>query len=170
MVWRWLGVLLALLSVAAIGIPRLTEDEPFSVAGTFILWDDFVADTGESCAVKRSFYYDINSRTPVTLSTGDDRRLGETSLGDGRIAGVGEMRDILRAGGAELTDGEVAAALDQIALEPCVFRFDFTVRPGSDDGSGYVVGLGRRGTWNLTEEQIRQPGRLQLSMGLRSSG
>ncbi len=168
--WRWLGVALALVSAAVIGVPGLIEDEPFPVAGTFILWDDFVADAGELCAAKRSFYYDINSETPVTLSTGDERRLDETSLGDGRIAGAEEMRAILRAGGTKLTELEVAAALEQIALEPCVFHFEFTVRPGSDEGSGYVVGLGRRGTWNLTEEQIRQPGRLQLSVGLRTAG
>jgi hypothetical protein len=169
-VWRWVGTVLAVvaLAVTSIGLTRL--DEPFEVAGTFILWDEFVAETGELCDAKRSFYHDINRDTPVTLSAGGDLPLDATSLGNGRIASAAEMVEILHSGGNDLSEDEATELLEMISLEPCVFRFDFIVQPGSDEGRGYVVALGRRGTWSMTEDEIRQPGRLQLSVGLRGRG
>ena len=167
---RWVGAMLAVVALVAAGIGVTRSDEPFDVAGTFILWDEFVAETGELCDAKRSFYHDINRDTPVTLSAGGDVPLEETSLGNGRIASAAEMADIMQSGGTDLSEDEAAALIQRVSLEPCVFRFDFTVQPGSDEGRGYVVALGRRGAWSMTEDEIRQPGRLQLSVGLRGRG
>ena len=153
--------------IALVAVNSAPPDEPFMVAGTFILWDDFVADTGELCDAKRSFYHDINRDTEVRLSGGSDVVLAETTLGDGTIISAAELADLVAVRGPGIEEAEAQQLLDQVALEPCLFEFGFIVDPGSDGGEGYVVELGRRGRLVMSEDEIREPGRIQLSVGLR---
>lgn len=169
--WRWMAVLGGLVAVATIALVTavfaLRDAESFTVGGTFILWDEFSAETGELCRAKRSFYHDINRDTRVTLSTAEDLLLSETSLGEGRIYSAADLAELIAVRGPEITIDETQRLLDEMALEPCVFEFEFVIQPGSDEGDGYVVDLGRRGRLEMTESEIREPGRIQLSVGLR---
>lgn len=165
--WSIVVGVVATVSLVTLGVSGRSSAEPFPVNGTFILWDEFSADAGELCDAKRSFYHDINRDTTVTLAIEGGEVLSESTLGDGRIVTAAELASVLTEGGAAFTEAEASALLDQLRLEPCVFRFGFEVTPGSDRGEGYRLTLGRRGSWVLEEQEIRKPGQIQWSVGLR---
>lgn len=139
----------------------------FPVDGTFILWDDFPAlSAGELCDAKRSFYHDINEDTLVRAQRADGAELAQTTLGSGRILAAPELAQVIgRTTSDEIV--ELETLLEAAGLQPCLFEFRLTLESGSDGGDGYVIMLGRRGTWQLSEQRLRAPGALQLSVGLR---
>lgn len=168
--WRTL-VALAVVGTVAGGVVALSSAESaattFPVNGTFILWDDFPAlAAGELCDAKRSLYHDINRDTPVRAETRDGTELTRTTLGDGRIIAAPDLAALID----RTTDSEVAeleGLMAEAGLQPCLFEFRLDVESGSDNGQGYVILLGRRGRFELSEERLMEPGALQLSVGLR---
>jgi hypothetical protein len=170
---RRLGRLLVLAVAAAtlfvvVLSARPTAADTFAVTGDFILWDDFPTVTaGERCDAKRSLYHDINAHTPVRAETVDGRRLASTRLGDGVVISGEELATLMSATEQGLSVAEVERLLADVGLQPCVFMFRFELEAGSDHGEGYVVRLGRRGEWHMSEDQLRKPKALQLSIGLR---
>lgn len=155
-----IGLLVLVTSVSSRG--------SFAVSGTFILWDEFpTAATGEPCHAKRSVYYDINEDTGVRAETPGGALLAETTLGSGRIAAAAELTEIVDAEEDGLDLGAVTRLLEDSGLQACVFRFSFRIDSETDGRDGYVVVLGNRGRWEFSEAQLREPGALQLSLGLR---
>ncbi len=164
---RW-KVLIA--SVAALGalVMVVHPEGSFAVEGTLILWDDYPGKSGgERCTGERSLYHDINASTRVTVKTADGRDVAGASLGSGHIASAADLADLSRVSGRQATADEVAALLADVGLIPCLFSFRFDVDAGADGGDGYVVVLGRRGQVAMSESDLRKPGAVQLSVGLR---
>ena len=147
--------------------PGESAASTFPVDGTFILWDDFPAlAPGELCDAKRSFYHDINEDMAVRAQNRAGAELSTTTLGAGRIIAARELAVVIdRTSGGEIA--EIETLLAESGLQPCLFEFRLELRSGSDDGGGYVIVLGRRGRVEMSEERLREPGALQLSVGLR---
>ncbi len=166
---RAVAGIVAVLAVMGGGLALATGDaaaETIPVDGQFILWDAFpTLAEGELCDAKPSFYHDINSDTPIRTQDAAGTLITETTLGDGRITAGHELADVLSIEKERFAEFETLVAESE--LQACVFSFHFEVTEGSDGGAGYTVILGRRGKWELTEGELRSPGALQLSLGLR---
>ncbi len=167
--WRTWAAVGASLVVGGLALGSSAESAAaiFPVDGTFILWDNFPAlSAGELCDAKRSFYHDINEDTLVRAERTDGAELAQTTLGSGRILAAPELARVIgRTTPDEIV--ELGALLEAAKLQPCLFEFRLTLESGSDAGNGYIIMLGHRATWQLSEERLREPGALQLSIGLR---
>jgi len=149
-------------------ILMMRPDGSFAVDGSFILWDDYAGRSdGASCTGERSLYHGINSSTSVAVETVDGRRVGSTVLGEGRIASSADIAELARAAGQESTTGEVEALMTDVEVSPCLFTFRLMIDGGADGGDGYLIVLGRWGRLSMSESDLRRPGSVQLSVGLR---
>ena len=160
-------VLVGLIALAAVVISGVRSDESFTVDGSFILWDEYPGRAdGERCTGERSLYHGINSSTQVTVETVTGQPVASVSLGDGRIASGADLVDLATLAGQQATLDEVDTVLAGIPLVPCLFAFDFTVEAdgGAED---YVVRIGTWGSLTMKEADLRKPGSVQLSVGLR---
>jgi hypothetical protein len=101
----------------------------------------------------------------VETSAGDTVAAG--SLGDGRVASGADLVDLAKLAGGEATLEGVDAALAGVPLVPCLFDFRLVVNPGGSGGEDYVVRVGTWGFLTMNERELRQPGAVQLSVGLR---
>lgn len=140
----------------------------FAVDGSFILWDDYGGrPEGGSCTGERSLYHGINSSTPVAVETVEGVQVSNTVLGEGRIASSADIAELARVAGQESTTEEVEALMTGVRLSPCLFTFRLTVDGGPDRGDGHLVVLGRLVRLSMSEADLRRPGSVQLSVGLR---
>lgn len=140
----------------------------FTVTGTLVLFDDKLPDSvGRSCSGSGG-YSNVNSNTAVLVETFDGSILTRSSLGEGRIASNERLRTVLNntvEEGEEFDDGLIDLFVT-LNGPPCLFEFDIDVTTGSDGGKGYVVKVGNRGELFLTEDELRKPGAIGLSLGL----
>jgi hypothetical protein len=161
-------VLIGFMVVAAVAIIGGQSAESFTVDGSFILWDEYPGKgDGERCTGERSLYHGINSSTRVTVETVTGEPVAADSLGDGRIASGADLVDLATVAGQQSTLDEVDALLAGIPLVPCLFAFRFTVESAGSGTEEYVVRVGTWGALTMAEEDLRKPGSVQLSVGLR---
>lgn len=162
---RWLG-LAGLLVVLGLSIVATRPDPSFAVEGSFILWDDYPGKVdGQRCTGERSLYHDINSSTRVTVETESGGAIAASALGEGRIASGEELASLARRAGHPATAAELEGLLDDLDLLPCLFTFGLNIDgAGSDD---FVVRVGRWGRITMSGSDLREPGAVQLSIGLR---
>lgn len=161
-------VLIGLIVVTAVVINGVRSDESFAVDGSFILWDEYPGKVdGERCTGERSLYHGINPSTRVTVERATGEPVAAVSLGDGRIASGADLVDLAALAGRQSTLDEVDAALAGIPLVPCLFAFRLTVDSEGNGAEDYVVRLGTWGSLTMNERDLRKPGSVQLSVGLR---
>jgi hypothetical protein len=161
-------VLIGLIVAAAVVINGVRSDESFTVDGSFILWDAYPGKVdGERCTGERSLYHGINSSTQVTVETAAGDTVAAVSLGEGRIASGDDLVDLATVAGQQATLDEVDAALAGVPLVPCLFTFRFAVDADGRGAEEFVVRLGTWGALTMNEGDLRKPGSVQLSVGLR---
>jgi hypothetical protein len=163
---RWLGVVALLVAAGLIVATR--PDPSFAVEGNFILWDEYPGRVeGERCTGERSLYHDINSLTSVTIETEDGAKVASAELGDGRIASGADLAILARRSGNAATASELDGLLDEVDKNPCLFTFRLTVDNDRPHTGDYIVRVGRWGQITMSESDLRRPGAVQLSVGLR---
>jgi hypothetical protein len=144
------------------------RDDSFGVEGSFILWDEYPGKVaGDRCTGERSKYYAINPSTEVAVETVAGESVATALLGEGRVASSADLVGLAGLAGEQSTRDEADALLAGIPLVPCLFTFQFTVEPDARAGANYVVRLGSWGALTIAEEDLRRPGSVQLSVGLR---
>lgn len=154
--------------VAAVVINAVPSDQSFTVDGSFILWDEYPGKAeGERCTGERSAYHGINSSTQVMVETAAGDTVAAGSLGDGRIASEADLVDLATVAGGQATRDEVEAALAGVPLVPCLFDFRLVVDAGGSGAEDYVVRVGTWGALTMNQKDLRTPGSVQLSVGLR---
>lgn len=154
--------------LAAVVVNAVRPDELFAVDGSFILWDQYPGKAGgERCTGERSLYHGINSSTQVTVETAAGDTVAAAALGEGRIASGSDLVDLAELAGGEATLEEVDAALAGVPLVPCLFDFRLVVDAGGTGAGDYVVRVGTWGALTMNEKDLRTPGSVQLSVGLR---
>ena len=162
------SALIGFMVVAALVINGAGSEEPFTVDGSFILWDEYPGKVnGEGCTGERSLYHGINSSTQVTVETAGGEAVAAVSLGDGRIASGVDLLGLANVAGQRATLDEVDAALTGIPLLPCLFTFRLAVDADGTRREEYVVRIGSWGALTMNERELRKPGSVQLSVGLR---
>lgn len=146
---RWWRVVAPLAAVAAalalflpasplslIGRPTKTLKVHFAVVST----DDWEnpLDDGDPCdgSDVSAGYGDINSITAVKVTTINDDVIARTTLGLGTVDG-----------------------------DACRFEANVELEEGSDDGKGFVVGVGNRGTTQIDWDEIENPFAGYLTLG-----
>ena len=113
------------------------ELSTFEVVGTFTVYDDdFAAILYCDAGIMQGGYSDINQGTAVTWENQNGDRLFSTSLGDD-------------------TDFDTT-------LDGCEFTFTSELPEGEER---YVLSIGRRGTSEYTEAELKVPGAVALSLG-----
>ena len=143
-------------------------EESFGVDGSFILWDEYPRKAeGDLCTGERSLYHGIGASTGLTLMTVTGEPVAASSLGQGRIASSTDLIALATAAGEKATVGEVENLLAEVRLLPCLFGFQFTVDARAAGADGYVIRLGSWGELTMSEEDLRKPGAVQMSIGLR---
>jgi hypothetical protein len=136
-----------------------------TVEGTFILFDTFTfTRPGGSCDGEGG-YADISALTPGRVETINGDVLARTALGEGSLASAGRLAALMTNEDEVYTEEQIQQLLDFAEVKPCLFQFSFEVRSGSDEGKGYVVKVGDRGELFLSEEELQEPGAIQLSLG-----
>ena len=161
-------LLIGLIVSAAVVINGVRSHGSFAVDGSFILWDTYPAKVdGERCTAERSQYHGINSLTQVTVESVTGEPVAAVSLGDGRIASGADLVDLAAAAGQQATLDEVATELAGIPLVPCLFDFRLAIDDAAAGMGTYVVRLGTWGELAYSEANLREPGAVQLSVGLR---
>ncbi len=160
--------LVGFIVVAAVVINGVGSDASFTVDGSFILWDEYPGKVGgERCTGERSLYHGINSSTQVTVETAAGDTVAAVTLGEGRIASGDDLVDLATVAGQQATLDEVDAALAGVPLVPCLFVFRFAVDANGRGADEFVVRLGTWGALTMSEGDLRKPGSVQLSVGLR---
>jgi hypothetical protein len=161
-------LLVGLVAAVGVAIMLAGAEKSFEVDGSFILWDEYPGKVeGDLCTGERSLYYGINASTEVTVETVTGDRLAAAPLGKGRIASGAELVDLAGLAGQRSTQDEIDAELAQIPLVPCLFMFHFIVETDGNSAQEYVVHLGSWGALTMSEANLRKPGSVQLSVGLR---
>ena len=160
--------LIGIIVVAAVVINGGRSYASFTVDGSFILWDEYPGKVdGERCTGERSLYRGINSSTQVTVETAGGDTVAAVSLGDGRIGSSADLVGLATLAGQPATLDEMDTVLAKIPLVPCLFMFRFTVDADGRGADEYVVRLGTWGALTMNEGDLRKPGSVQLSVGLR---
>lgn len=160
--------LIGTIVMAALVINGMGSDESFMVDGSFILWDEYPGKVdGERCTGERSRYHGINSSTQVTVETAGGDIVATVALGDGRMASGSDLVDLAAVAGGQATLDEVDAALAGVPLRPCLFNFRLAIAANGSGAQDYVVRVGTWGSLIMNERDLRKPGSVQLSVGLR---
>ena len=101
------------------------------------------------------------------METAAGDTVAAVSLGEGRIASGDDLVDLATVAGQQATLDEVDAALAGVPLVPCLFMFRFAVDANGRGAEEFVVRLGTWGALTMNEADLRKPGAVQLSVGLR---
>lgn len=80
---------------------------------------------------------------------------------------IGGLVDLAGLAGQRSTQDEVDAELARIPFVPCLFMFQLIVETDGKSAQEYVVHLGSWGALTMSEANLRKPGSVQLSVGLR---
>jgi len=116
-------------------------------------------------------YDDMGSLTPVKVMTFDEQIVARGSLGVGTLMTLDEVmayvieNDILDEVSFGLGERGIKNGYETGHFRWCTFSFDFTLVEGSDGGGGYIVSVGDRGEIFLSEDELKTPGAIDLSLG-----
>lgn len=159
-------------------IATTTLPPEFSFTGKITLFsnDDGVAALEGGTCVGIGGYDDVGSLTPVKVMTFDEQIVARGSLGEGTLMTLDEVMayvtelDILDEISFGLGESGVENLYYADRIRWCTFSFDFTLREGSDGGDGYIVSVGDRGEIFLSEDELKTPGAIDLSLGAPNGG
>lgn len=145
----------------------------FSFTGKITLFsdDDGVSASENGACEGIGGYNDIGSLTPVKVMTFDERIVARGSLGVGTLMTLDEVmayvieNDLLDEDSVYWRERGIKNRYETGHIRWCTFSFDFTLVEGSDGGDGYIVSVGDRGEIFLSEDELKRPGAVDLSLG-----
>ena len=161
-------------AVADVTTSTLTTLPPeFTFTGKITLFsdDDGVSASESGACEGIGGYDDVGSLTPVKVMTFDEQILARGSLGEGVLMTLDEVLafvievDILDEVSFGLGERGIKNGYETGVIRWCTFSFDFTLPEGADGGGGYLVTVGERGEVFLSEEELKVPGAIDLSLG-----